>query len=335
MRPLRIPLPRLGLTNLQRRALLASLVLAFIAAFVVLVAGSSNPRVCSACHQSQHAALEESVHKGQRCYSCHLDAGPWSIVQAKTDEFFDMYPSKVFPGDYRDPGIRTSRGACASCHRNVIDKTVESKGLRINHAACAKDPARCDRCHSGVAHPASLRWERISIMDDCVLCHEQNNVSNACDLCHEGRLRIDRIQSGPWQVTHGARWRATHGMGKLETCRTCHKDTDCMKCHVVPIPHPPDFLPTHGPVAIKEQKACMSCHLDRRWCDACHGVDMPHDPIAFLPAHPRIAKTTADPICTNCHDANDCRRCHTAHVHPSRTDGTLKSLMPGTGGAPR
>ena len=61
-----------------------------------------------------------------------------------------------------------------------------------------------------------------------------------------------------WLLSHGQA-----GRQDLETCASCHQQTDCMKCHSASSgwrvsPHGPDFDPTR--VSERNLQMCRSCH---------------------------------------------------------------------------
>lgn len=297
-----------------------------------MIAGFATSRssVCVSCHKPQGSALRASSHATVSCYRCHLAGGLLGIPQAKASEWFRMYPRAVGGVRLASAGERIPRDACAECHENDEQGVIEVGGLRIKHAACAAPPTPCDQCHGDTGHGTKVRWPREPVMDDCLACHARRGASAKCTTCHAGKLQAERIVSGPWQATHGANWKSTHGMGNLATCKACHPAEKCIECHATPIPHAREFMASHGPEALKQGARCTACHKRRDWCASCHGIQMPH-PDGFLKAHPKKAKNAKDPVCLKCHASADCVNCHTAHTHPGRTEGTLSEFT-GIGG---
>jgi hypothetical protein len=235
---------------------------------------------------------------------------------------FVMYPGQIFGADPDGPADETARGACLGCHEPVLNGTIESLGIRINHGVCAPT-GTCDACHSGVAHGEQVRWLREPVMEECVACHRAASATDACDACHQGKSETERLSTGPWQVTHGANWKQTHGMGSLKSCSVCHPQDYCVRCHGTELPHSVDFGTTHGNDAIAENASCGSCHETASFCEPCHAAPMPH-PDGFLIEHSGIAKGYEDESCLKlCHRQEDCADCHVAHTHPGRTDGRL------------
>lgn len=289
---------------------------------------TSQPGTCAACHRQQSEEWTRSAHGSVTCYDCHLNNGAWGFAEAKATEFGRMYPQALLgDGSLKGPAPRMARRSCTQCHTSVLSESTAIRGLKIEHSQCA--PGKCDTCHSTVAH-VSVRWPRTPIMGDCVSCHKESKASERCDACHEGRIETARLESGPWQVTHGPNWRSTHGMGDLHTCSSCHEAQDCVKCHGVPMPHDNGFLNSHGKVALTKEAKCLGCHRSKDWCNSCHGVPMPH-PAKFLSTHPKTARSYQDKRCLACHAKNDCSDCHTRHIHPGLSGSNLKALNDAVG----
>lgn len=316
---------------MRSRSVLRKLrLLAILAAFAVLavLGGGSIPGVCGTCHQMRPFvdALQRSAHAGVRCYRCHADPSSGGLIRMKALEVGRMVPRALAAKPLSGPVTRIGSTPCLSCHGDVLHRVSDRGAVRIDHGTCSGTKT-CDACHSTVAHGSTSRWQTTSVMEDCVACHRSSDVSTACDACHTEREPADRLTASPWRITHGAAWRTTHGMGDLRSCDMCHRAEKCVSCHDVPLPHDPGFASKHSSLALQHKDACESCHDRARFCDGCHGIPMPH-PAQFLKEHPRIAKGRQDARCTRCHDLAECSRCHVAHTHPGRTDGTLGKQLP-------
>ncbi len=209
-----------------------------------------------------------------------------------------------------------------ACHEQVLKGVVVANGIRINHASCATT-ASCTDCHSSTAHGSATRWVRSYDMDGCLECHVAVEATWTCDLCHEGRDAADRVKFAAFAVTHGPKWKTTHGMGDAATCTVCHAASDCADCHGAGVPHEPNFVDVHSSYATEGDARCASCHKDA-FCNACHGTEMPH-PAGFTRRHAAASKEQPD-LCTRCHDKSDCTNCHVKHVHPG---GAVGSAVPG------
>ncbi len=317
----------------QAQALTVVIGVAMIAALVV--AGGSIRAACAGCHRGlSRAAQVPPAHARLSCYRCHLAHGVADWPSFKARELFVMYPAALAGRGVSVASAPVDRSACLRCHEQAVAGPSESKGIRIDHRSCAADRA-CGDCHGVDAHGTALRWSRQPVMEECVSCHRSSDAPVGCDACHVEHAERERLAKGPWQVTHGANWAKTHGMGTLEWCATCHPAGYCTRCHGVDLPHPADFGRTHGALAKGPKAQCRSCH-EPALCDGCHGVPMPH-PEGFLARHSAEASSASDPTCLSCHIQRDCRTCHEKHVHPGSTQGSAPLPRPqdiGLEGAP-
>lgn len=292
---------------------------------VALVTGGSSAAACKLCHREVVLAQDKSSHASVGCYRCHAPGA--SRVSFKANEIFRMYPKALLGWKPQGPVRDTSTVGCNACHDGSNERTPGRTGIRILHSSCALGSS-CDSCHSTTAHGEEVRWKRQAVMEDCTACHQREKAVLECDACHEGALKTARLAAGPWQVTHGPLWRQTHGMGKLDSCVTCHPDDYCKRCHKVSIPHPVTFGSEHGPAAVADRASCEKCHKSRAFCDSCHGIVMPHIP-GYLAKHSGETSSTSDPRCTRCHTKQTCERCHARHIHPGGPGGKNGPSFPG------
>lgn len=276
---------------------------------------ASSQSACVACHRSYLEAGRTTAHAHTGCLACH-GPGVAGRIALGSIVFGRMTPARLLGRVPAGPVSEVSRSACLRCHAAIEESTAAGRtGLRIKHATCAVGVS-CDSCHSATAHGKLTRWLREPVMQDCTACHVAEKVSVACDTCHIARTATaERLANGPWQVTHGANWVKTHGMGDLDSCVACHPSDYCVRCHDVPIPHPVTFGAQHGQLALKNRSSCLQCHKSGTFCSSCHRYPMPH-PSGFLQTHPRVAKTSENPDCLRCHTKAACNGCHIAHIHP-------------------
>ncbi len=294
-------------------------------------AGSSQI-ACVSCHDGFAKAQAATEHRSTACTACHA-AGAVSRIAVGASVVGRMLPAQLLGRGLSGPVNQTGREACLACH-SAIQRGVSSgsDGLRIRHSVCARG-ASCDDCHSTVPHGTVIRWKREPVMQDCIACHTARGASTRCTTCHVGKSAEQRLAAGPWQVTHGPEWQRTHGMGKLDSCSTCHAKDYCVRCHKVVVPHDVSFGSEHGKSAIADRASCLTCHKTAAFCDACHGLPMPH-PSDFLKSHSSVAKTVDNPVCQRCHSRQTCDACHVAHVHPGFA-AVGRNRTTSSGGAPR
>ena len=320
------PLPRWRVSRRLIAWVTLSVTLALLSATLVV---TSQPTVCASCHAMRPYADAQTstAHRGLACYDCHLAAGVWSWPSFKTRELFVMYPRALRGGKPSGAGTRAAGRRCLGCHEAVLARTVSGAGLRFSHKDCVPE-RRCDACHAAPAHGSATRWTRQPIMEDCLRCHAPRG-SVRCDTCHALRSRTSLLKSSAWRVTHGPEWRLQHGMGDITLCAVCHADSDCVRCHGIPVPHPVGFWPSHGEYSRGASAKCMDCHSKAGFCDGCHGVAMPH-PAGFARTHGTVATSKTDKRCGRCHILADCAACHATHKHPVITGSPMTgTLLPG------
>jgi nitrate/TMAO reductase-like tetraheme cytochrome c subunit len=274
------------------------------------------PSSCAACHVSgaAYTSWKASPHAKVRCEQCHTNRAALAGVGNSLALASDFVRGSGSGADAFVPG-----SACTSCHpRSTLTKPTIIRGLRMSHTGLAEGGYRCVDCHANTAHKLPAARLSSPTMSTCARCHNNVRVSGTCTICHPDETKsADRAsRTDPeWAKTHGADWRALHGMGDLTTCTLCHKSSECQECHKVPLPHDAGFISGHGVLAKESKAACLTCHR-QPFCDNCHGTPMPH-PTGFLANHPGLTHGYDDPTCQKCHVADDCSSCHEKHIHPA------------------
>lgn len=135
----------------------------------------------------------------------------------------------------------------------------------------------------------------------CAQCHK----SEFCVECHRGLKALpDGTRSKPVIPADHRRleWRSKHGPLYLEqrgSCGSCHDSKSCQRCHRTPMPHPADWLRTHGLETGVPKDDCNICHTDRRTCQACHHDKLKRAELtraACVPCHEEMKKRPATAI---------------------------------------
>jgi hypothetical protein len=277
---------------------------------------------CESCHAKDSSfaqATAAAPHSDVSCVSCHVDTRrSLSRAEFGATVVFGMWVPLVDPASSDSVTIKDD--ACLACHREVQQRTVAVRGLRIKHVECAEGRL-CTDCHTEVAHGKATKWSRVASMNDCTSCHKRSKTSVECKLCHTGKIETVVFTKPEFRVTHGPQWRKTHGMGQMDACSVCHDENKCGRCHGPGVPHSPTFLQDHPESASDTKAECTSCH-SKKFCNDCHGYPMPH-PKSFAPSHSGIVGQDGERPCLKCHSAKDCENCHTKHVHPGGSIGTL------------
>ncbi|HZD59112.1 MAG TPA: hypothetical protein VE439_01500 [Anaerolineae bacterium] len=285
---------------------------------------SSQPSFCGICHSKEHASWQASDHWRFNCNLCHRRSDITSFLGQRIDIFRMVLLSPLSLLGERATPSRVPSVVCRSCHTDDKTTTV-SNGLRMNHKAIVKRSYECTECHSTVVHGKAVPNPRFATMGKCAECHVGKNPGAKCNTCHIEEVdQLDRTFKGPWKLTHGRDWRNLHGMGNVKSCKICHSDDFCLRCHSVNMPHPEAWMNIHGKEAMRSRDGCMKCHKGSL-CQSCHQIAMPH-PAGFLEVHPKEAKKRGTQLCYACHQKQGCDRCHSQHIHPGIPQDKLREL---------
>jgi hypothetical protein len=199
--------------------------------------------------------------------------------------------------------------ACEGCHPGYATQPPASPGLIFDHRTHTARGAACIDCHASATGHAGAPAPPMSA---CFACHEGRKAPADCAYCHSN-LDVIAPDLGNPRVHVGV------DAQDKATCAGCHDvPAFCTDCHGLEIPHPSDWLPTHGGLGQEQAGLCVKCHQskDAQFCVRCHGMEMPHPPY-WISTHRETA--TANPAsCNLCHkDAPTfCDRCHQAQGIP-------------------
>lgn len=325
-------LPRTALGVLKRLPLFTiALVVIFLLAlaeggFLVQVA---TERGCFACHVPAAAreAAAQGAHARVACLDCHRTQGTLSLLEVNMRAARNL---AVQVNPFSDPDL--SRAAlpsdtCLSCHRGqIVGRLAVGRDVRMRHADVLAAGIPCIQCHAPTVHGASPISPALD-HGSCSSCHDGTTAGIACDVCHLRDPKAARNSlPGSEAVLHREPGRQIHGMGKLDSCPTCHTRTFCKSCHGVELPHDLNSFPhLHGKEAVEaSSEVCTSCHA-ATFCTSCHQIEMPH-PKGFLKDHAAQVKKLGQATCARCHVSEDCESCHTAHIHPGLPPEVLQQL---------
>jgi len=277
---------------------------------------------CAACHATskQHEAWQTSPHKSISCLACHKEPGYFSFVKLEL-RATKNFTSWLFRA-YQDPVVGQVRNEnCLACHDREVKGTIISKGIRVSHKEFSI--YHCIDCHGNIAHEMAGRTRNYPDMDRCASCHNYAEGDVTCEKCHPKRVETEKLSNkGPWKITHGPDWRATHGMGDPKTCATCHDDNFCMSCHQSEVPHPQPWSYLHPKSAKQNVEGCYQCHK-KELCMDCHRIEMPH-PDGFLKKHMNAVAERGYDLCWRCHLPDNCIPCHYQGAHPNTPEKKFK-----------
>jgi hypothetical protein len=235
---------------------------------------TANPASCANCHAQAS------------CATCHLKAGARGViaklpvppkggaqgVQLRSKSDFALFAAVAF----RAPSKSPARG-----RPDVWTVRVHDPGFAKNHRAAASSDkptcagchqqVYCADCHDGVGrikyhqadfvmgHAASAYGRE----QDCASCH---NTQAFCATCHQNLGLASTGTSGGVQHNQSPNWLLDHGQAarlELPNCVSCHKQSDCIKCHSTTTwgvnPHGPNFNAER--MAEKNTQICYYCHV--------------------------------------------------------------------------
>jgi predicted CXXCH cytochrome family protein len=221
---------------------------------------------------------------GFGCETCHMPQGS------------DHLEALSIPGPEtcmgcHNPGVEHQQAEqCGFCHAQVVDFRLTASGaprsfhgdsFTLSHAAAASAGQpdctnchaenTCTQCHDGLGSPsfhpvnflASHGPEAFGRVSDCTACHSTEV------FCRECHLNVGFDQGGglsaSFHTDQGIGFFG-HSLGArqdLESCVSCHQQTDCMRCHSARTglnvnPHGPGF------------DASSLISLNKATCDLCH-----------------------------------------------------------------
>lgn len=294
-----------------------------------VASASVSPRFCSLCHADAAVSLQASSHVTLDCDSCHVQAGTLGLLESRMQVVSMVAAAPFVLATGGDGGSVDATGnkPCLVCHAELMPRTIQRNGVRMNHRTPEEDGWLCSDCHRGASHPNEAYSGVSYSMDKCLRCHSVGvDNLNTCSTCHIEGSEPRTTQPTAWRATHGTNWQRTHGMGDLTTCRACHSLTYCNACHGISLPHPANFLAAHGKTVVENEGVrddCVVCHKGPS-CDNCHGLAMPH-PAGFTKTHSAQAKDDVE-LCYRCHNDASCEACHVRHTHPGIPENQLKRL---------
>jgi Cytochrome c7 and related cytochrome c len=305
----------------------------FLIAFVLLALGVTSSRwfCAEGCHKVQDdtiIAYSHSSHSHISCLACHMpvNANPVTFMLHKVKALGELWLTVSnryeLPLNAESELSQTSpemgSEQCTQCHDLTHRKITPSNGIIINHAIHAQKGIRCTVCHNRVAHnedftltlAGNRKHPDFMKMTGCFRCHGVGAGAKApgsCSVCHTPGFRLK-------PATHDSPTFATKDHGTLAAEETSEAAAEAKLT---------------GEEAAK--LSCYMCHDQKKFCDSCHGIQMPH-PANWVPsatggkqANPHAIAGNADPqLCAKCHKASPtgmtaCEQCHHPWGSPAKT----------------
>jgi hypothetical protein len=168
----------------------------------------------------------------------------------------------------------------------------------------------CSECHADLDEIRSTDRPETLTFDHAD--HDAASDSVACGSCHPVETHVDTSTIKP----------------AMATCYDCHgvdaiAPLPCSSCHPLSVvPRPPSHLDeqwgrVHSIVRFDSELACASCHSEEQFCDACHGLEMPHPEGWNEDDHTDASLEGGEDACMACHGSvaigearSDCDTCH-------------------------
>lgn len=233
---------------------------------------------------------------------------------------------------------------CTQCHseNRVI---TPSKGIIIDHKVHEEKEIHCTVCHNRVAHPErdyeminknprtgeiSPKHADFMTMTACFRCHTLTEppaagmkAPGACATCHPADFDLkpaNHKEAGFYPQGHAklallpvdrSTGRPSEEAAKQAESREGEegaKGEEGGSGYSGPVKG--EHIFQISPVEAVDY--CGTCHVRARFCDDCHGMEMPHPEEFKTKSHPELAKTKADK-CELCHQPAKtffCEKCH-------------------------
>lgn len=206
---------------------------------------------CAACHTAEPPAAVAAMPRAADVVA------PGVLLETRPPSTHELASFLASHG-----GMAAADGSsCASCHtRDFCSECHEASAVEVTMprslAGPGFHPPNFMARHSTEAYGRRL---------ECSSCH---NTAAFCRDCHEqagfgaeGYLDPGFHDAEPnWLLRHGQPARQA-----LESCATCHAQTDCLQCHSTTgsfrvSPHGPDFDPERAHE--KNPAICLACHVN-------------------------------------------------------------------------
>ena len=324
-----------------------------LALFVTIALGvtSTNWFCAEACHKVQDdtiIAFNRSSHSELSCMACHMpvNADPITFLLHKTEALGELYLTATNQFELPlNPGShlaldQSHMGSeqCTQCHDLERRNVTPSPGIVIDHAVHADAEIHCTVCHNRVAHVEDFELtltdpqtgepnqphEDFMLMTACYRCHTLTDESvsgivatGECEACHTPDFQLmpaNHLQPGFYEPFG-------ESSGHAQMANEDHEEYTEARRHLDE-PHPDDPMAEQlehlPPVAAVGY--CQTCHIERVFCDGCHGLEMPHPP-NFEEEHGEDGRARPE-VCETCHatepGSDFCNDCHHEGADPTR-----------------
>jgi nitrate/TMAO reductase-like tetraheme cytochrome c subunit len=312
-----------------------------LAAFVVVALGATSTRwFCAGiCHKVQDdaiAAYENSSHSEISCMACHepVNADPVTLVLKKAKALGELYLTVT--NNYSLPlnaeselSLNASEmpsSQCTQCH-SANRKITPSAGIIIDHKVHADKGITCTTCHNRVAHNeqgltlklTNQKHPDYMTMQGCFRCHslaKGAQAPGACSVCHTADfpLKPANHNAADFFPKGHAALADSYYTEEVKGAAEASKTAPVVEGGITVTP-------------FKQVAYCSMCHDEKAFCEACHGMPIPHTTDFKTKSHPAVAKTSLAK-CVMCHGDNAtthfCDDCH----HGTQVGGKFDPTTP-------
>ncbi len=322
--------------------------------------------VCHVVHHDNARAYYNGSHSEISCIACHypVNMNPVSFALDRVDKLLDIMPTidGTFPmplNEYSHNAFITEDEQCTQCHSLETRKITPSPGILIDHDIHTENEINCATCHNRVAHPedgiemelpGNAKKADFMTMTACFRCHTLTGESPSeylapgeCDKCHTPDFDLvpPSHDAQGWYTERGDS-RGHAQAARTEMSRTAEaqaKWDEASEEFYAREPRPlvrlagiedKVLVVVPPPSTINE---CFTCHVQEDFCDACHGVVVPHTE-EFVTGHGKVYTAADSAGCATCHnktgdpanDASTCTLCHHQTYDP--TTGPWRTRHP-------
>lgn len=315
-----------------------------LAAVVVIALGATSTRwfCAQVCHKVQDdtiTAYEASAHSEISCMACHepVNANTIVFVLAKMKSVGELYTTVT--KKYELPlnaGSALSLHEeemgdkmCVQCHSSKRAVTP-SPGILIDHKVHEEKGVWCTVCHNRTAHnevgappkligpdgKANKSHPDFMKMDACFRCHDlagKKQAPGVCSGCHTAEFKLlpASHETTSWSAAGhgGAGIKADEKVSEEETEAKKLEEEGVAKNLATPV------------------NSCETCHVREKFCDTCHGIEMPHTADFKKEKTHGAASKKSPQVCVRCHvpgTDSSCAACH----HGKESGWTFDSKTP-------
>jgi len=234
------------------------------------------------------------------CNGCHLKALQHAKAAAGTDPH-----TKVSCVACHEPGGVFGR-LVSGVPSRIVHFVSQARGAKTDEYGAVTGSA-CSTCHaSGLAGIATSKTRGLKVS------HKEPLAASAtCLDCHAMNAGV----VGTYNAGMGPCLRCHDGKKASATCATCHDQKVATAARVRTTSFAIEQIP---------EVTCGGCHDEKKQCDTCHGIRMPHTKVFMAYAHARAGAVdywyNGGKTCGRCHTAtrNPCTKCHSTlmgHAH--------------------